>query len=122
MSDERIPPKKLIEYLRERKSLWFITAALVIGIFLMLFGRSGGRVLSDSSRSEIETRLENLCEQVGGVSEVTVMVRVGEDGGVKGVAIVCSGGDDPTIKLKLTQLLCALFGIGSDSVSVIGGR
>ena len=44
MSDEKLPPGKLIGYLREKKSLWFAAAALIIGAALMLFG---GRDFSD---------------------------------------------------------------------------
>ena len=49
------------------------------------------------------------------------MVRLDTEGNVKGIAVVCSGGDEPEVKLKLTKMLCALFGIGSESVSIIGG-
>ncbi len=41
---------------------------------------------------------------------------------VRGIAIVCSGGDDATVQLKLTNLLCALFGISASSVSIVGGN
>lgn len=41
---------------------------------------------------------------------------------VRGVAIVCEGGDDVGVKLKLTELVCALFDIGADRVSVVGGK
>ena len=119
MSDEKLPPGKLIGYLREKKSLWFIAAAMIIGAALMLFG---GRDFSDyGSDSGIERRVKTLCEQVGGVSEASVMVRLDTEGNVKGIAVVCSGGDEPEVKLKLTKMLCALFGIGSESVSIIGG-
>ncbi|MDD7302369.1 MAG: hypothetical protein ACLR5G_04210 [Eubacteriales bacterium] len=40
---------------------------------------------------------------------------------MRGVAVVCRGGDDPSIKLALTEMLSAVFGIPTSSVSVIGG-
>jgi len=41
---------------------------------------------------------------------------------VRGVAVVCGGGDSDTVKLKLTELICALFNIGADRVSIVGGN
>lgn len=121
MNDERIPLKKLIGYFSEKKSLGFIAAALILGILLMLFGRGGDAVVfSSSSETAVETRIRAICERISGVSEVTVMVTLDKEGDVSGVAIVCSGGDEAGVRLKLTRMICSLFGIGSDSVSIIG--
>ena len=115
MSDERIPPGRFLDYLREKKSLWFITAALIIGILLMLFG-------GEVSTGGIDGRVKALCERVDGVSSVSVMVNSDQSGGIIGVAIVCAEGDDPAIRLKLTEMLKSLFDIGSDQISIVGGR
>lgn len=37
---------------------------------------------------------------------------------VRGVAVVCSGGDDPTVKSEIKALLSALFDIGSNRISI----
>ena len=37
---------------------------------------------------------------------------------VRGVAVVCSGGDDPTGKSEIKALLSALFDIGSNRISI----
>ncbi len=37
---------------------------------------------------------------------------------VIGVAVVCEGGDNPTVKNEITQMLKALFDIGSNSISI----
>ena len=37
---------------------------------------------------------------------------------VSGVAVVCEGGGDPTVKNEITLMLKALFGIGSNCISV----
>ncbi len=39
---------------------------------------------------------------------------------VLGVAVVCRGGERDDVKLTLTRMICALFGIGSDAVCVAG--
>ncbi len=41
---------------------------------------------------------------------------------VRGVAVVCTGGDSDRVKLELTELICALFHIGADRVSVVSGN
>ena len=114
MSDERIPPGKLIGYLREKKSLWFILAALIIGIFLMVGGEVG-------TCGGTEGRVKAICEEIDGISDVSVMVN-SDESGVKGIVIVCAEGDDPAVQLKLTGLLRSLFGISSDQVSIVGGK
>lgn len=121
MSDERFSPGKLLCYLRGKKSLWFIIAAFVLGLALLIFGGRDGRISVTSGCTALEARLQSFCEQVGGVSGASVLVNLDSDGNVRGIAVVCSGGDDPVVQLKLTRLLCSLFGITSDAVSVIGG-
>ncbi len=37
---------------------------------------------------------------------------------VRGVAVVCSGGDDPIVKSEIKALLSALFDIGSNRISI----
>ena len=37
---------------------------------------------------------------------------------VRGVAVVCSGGDDPTVKSEIKSLISALFDIGSNRISI----
>jgi len=39
---------------------------------------------------------------------------------IRGVAVVCTRGNDTSIKLTITQLLCAALGIPSSSVQVAG--
>lgn len=40
---------------------------------------------------------------------------------VRGVAVVCTGGDDPTVKSEIKALLSALFDIGSNRISIARG-
>ena len=37
---------------------------------------------------------------------------------IKGVAIVCKGGEDPVIKTKITELVCSVLGIYSSNVYI----
>lgn len=39
---------------------------------------------------------------------------------ISGVAVVCVGGDNPGIQIKIIDLICSLYGISSSRVSVTG--
>lgn len=39
----------------------------------------------------------------------------------QGAVVVCSGGDDPKVRLQLTQAVAALTGLGSDRITVCKG-
>ena len=40
----------------------------------------------------------------------------------QGALLVCSGGDDPTVRLQLTQATAALTGLGADKISISKGK
>ncbi len=106
-------------YLKEKKSLWLILAVLILGVCLMLFGGTSARGTDDAS---LEARIEKLCERVEGASDISVMVRTDSAGEVRGIAVVCRGGEAASVRLTVTQMLTALFGIPSSAVSVVGGK
>ena len=53
----------------------------------------------------------------GGDAETGLAVRVVYPR-VRGVAVVCSGGDDPTVKSEIKALISVLFDIGSNRISI----
>lgn len=118
--NEAIHMGGILSALREKKSLWLIVAALILGVCMMIFGGTS-RSTGDSADA-LEARLEKLCENVYGASEVSVMVRTDSLGEVRGVAVVCRGGEDAQVRLTLTEMLTALFGIPSSAISVVSGK
>lgn len=56
-----------------------------------------------------------IIEDKNGTSPVTVTEIYPK---IRGVAVVCDGGDEPTVKAKLTELLAAALGISSGRISV----
>lgn len=104
-------------FFKEKKSLALIALALIVGVCLMLFGDGVG-----GGTDNTEKRLAQLCESIDGVSGVSVMITKDTGGAVRGVAIVCTGGDDARIRLTLTELAAALFSIPASSVSVAAGK
>lgn len=103
---------------KEKKSLAIVALTLIVGISLMLFGDGVGF----GGDNNTEARLAKLCESIDGVSGVSVMITKDTGGAVRGVAIVCTGGDDARIRLTLTELTAALFSIPASSVSVAPGK
>ena len=40
----------------------------------------------------------------------------------QGALVVCSGGDDPAVRLRLSEAVCALTGLGADKISICKGK
>lgn len=119
MSDGEIGAGTFIAYLREKKSLWLIAAVLIFGVGLMMFGRGE---TSHVKADDTELKVKALCEQIDGVYDVHVMIVFEDETNVRGIAVVCDGGDNSAIKLKLTEVLSSLFKIPSGAISVVGGK
>lgn len=132
------------KYLRGRP--WILVTGLV-GLALLICGGliGGGRSgqSTDSSaagiseteqyRVSLEERITALCRSVRGVGSIRVSVML--EGGegyaysgsrltasyvpeVRGVAVVCAGGDSDTVRAELTDLICALCHIGANRVHI----
>ena len=112
---------------------------------------SGNEYIEESEkyRAELECKISEICKRVSGDDNPTVIVTLdrGEeyiyakrsDGSyiissgdgvllcrmmpkVCGVAIVCRNGDEPSVQTCITDLVCALLGIGSNRVCVSTSR
>ena len=98
-----------------------------------------------------EARLSQALSKIHGAGEVTVVLTVangprqilaenvdrdGSQGEEKtetvtvqeiypryqGALLVCAGGDDPTVRLQLTEAMSALTGLGADKISISQGK
>ena len=131
-----------ISLLRENKRVRVAIILLIVGVLLIIFAasqkKSSPEVKETDSleeyRRELEDRVENLCASVEGVGKCKVYVTFsrGEQSSYKGsvlieskppevmgVSVVCSGGDKPQVKRELTEMLCALFDIGTNRVAIM---
>ena len=97
----------------------------------------------------LEDRIRKLCLSMEGISEVSVLLTldcsseyvygavgdyliVKKDGGeqplvvreiyprIRGIAVVCTGGDIPRVQERVTELLSAALGISSAKIKVAG--
>ena len=68
-----------------------------------------------------EHRTETVVLSRGGSTEETVTVQEIYPR-YQGALIVCPGGDDPEVRLKLTEGVIALTGLGADKISISKGK
>lgn len=102
---------------------------VLLGIALLIFGIASSDTGSaeGSDTEDEEERLAELFSMIDGVGECRVMItytteRVGYGSEVvrhvEGVAVLCTGGDDPAVKKRITEMTSALYSIGANRVRV----
>lgn len=87
---------------------------------------------------QLEEKIRLICSDVGGVGEVRVCVYIDEAfdyigtgtadspyvslvaPAIKGIGVVCDGGNSPDIKKELTMLISTAFSIGSNKIYITG--
>ena len=100
---------------------------LAVGLMLLLFGLLGTSRSrtenNDTLYTDEEARLAELCSSVEGVGRCRVMISY-EDSGyrsgerVMSVCIACDGADRAAVRRSLTDLITALYGIGSNRIYI----
>lgn len=69
---------------------------------------------SESSRTTV------VVSQGSGIQQTVALQQLSPQ--FRGALVVCSGGDDPQVRLELTRAVAALTGLGADRISVCAGR
>ncbi len=83
---------------------------LVIGLFLMLLP-SGSR---DTALPEDPgERMQEILSNTRGVGRAIVLISE------QGVVVVCSGAEDPQVKLDIIRAISSYTGFGSDRITVL---
>lgn len=132
----------IITFLKEKKKIALILILIALGLLLVALSSVDNTDAVDTDglseyKEELEGRLEKLCSQVDGVGKCTVMVTFsrGEENTYKGnqltesrppevlgVTVVCDGGDSTAVRARLTQMLSALFDIGSNRIAILPSK
>ena len=73
----------------------------------------------DTAAPESYTREENFVVISGGSGGEEVVVTQSMYPVYRGALIVCDGGDDPKVRLAVTEAVSALTGLGAEKISVI---
>lgn len=98
---------------QDKKTLFSFAILLLLALILIF---SGGSDRVEVERDEAE-ELAELCSAISGVGECRVMISYRE-GEVFAVAILCEGAESPKVRQKLTELVCSIYGIGSNRVTI----
>lgn len=94
---------------------------------VMITYESGNENVYAVDTQQNSLRAENGEEEIKNSSEHIIIKTDGNENGlevkeiypkVRGVAVICQGGDNPVIKEQITAMVCALFNINSTQVSV----
>ena len=117
----------------------FLLLAAMGALLFAVGGLLGGRGRTDSDYADyLETRARTLCLTIDGVDEAEVFLTLNEEDveaasvfaqtraasspTVRGVAVVCTGGETPRVRETVTLLLSAALGIPTSRISVAGVR
>ena len=90
-------------------------------VTVVLTVRDGPRqVLAQDTRTE-QGESETVVINQGSSTQGTVTIQELYPS-YQGALLVCPGGDDPTVRLKLTEATSALTGLGADKISISKGK
>lgn len=92
-------------------------------VTVMLTVRDGPKkvLAQDSQRGGEDARSQTVVLSAGSGRQETITVQE-LCPGYQGALLVCSGGDDPQVRLKLTQAVSALTGLGADKIAISKGK
>lgn len=135
--------RSFLNYFKENKKVFFSLLLAVLGIVLVFFSSLGDTDKNDNEdneksldeyRAELEEEVRALCASIDGVGKCRVFITFerGEEKvykgsslievkppQVQGVTVVCRGADNDTVKCRITDMMTALFDIGSNRVAVL---
>ena len=119
--------KRLISLIKGVGNKPKLITLFALGLALIIFGAVGGLgerdAASDTLYTDEEARLAELCSSVEGVGRCRVMISYEKsgyrtDGAVVSVCIACEGAHSVAVRKRLTELVTALYGIGSNRIYI----
>lgn len=123
------------------RNRWILLLLALMGAALLLLGGLLGNrdgAASSDYAGYLETRARNLCLSIDGVEEAEVFLTLDEPAvrsvsagmfgesaevgypGVRGIAVVCTGGNLPRVRAAVTELLSAALAVPTSRVRVAG--
>ncbi len=131
--------KRMWEKLKSVRHIEIIIAVIAVAIMLFVYFGSSASCSAVSETgingaadeydycTKVTGELESKLSEIEGVGDATVLVNwesgvTDDDTGfpkAEGVIIICDGGNDISVKLKLISSVAAYFGIDEDSINVL---
>ena len=128
----------LKEMLAQRRGRIYLLL-FAVGIGLLLLSLAIAPVEDDSGELEeyqqrLEEQLSEICSQVEGAGRCRVMVSFSEGESkeyksgnlvssktpmVDGVTVLCKGAERASVRAELSELISALYGIGSNRICIL---
>ncbi len=101
------------------KNQWLLLA-LAAGLLLMGLANGSSAEAEKTVNTANEQRLSDALSRMEGVGEVYVLLaeKQGREKGFSGAVVVCAGGGDPGVQLRITQAVQAFTALGSDKIIV----
>lgn len=105
-----------------KNNLWLLLM-LLAGLSLLLLpgGDAGKKSGEDGDLATVqEQRLSDLLSHMKGVGEAKVLLaeKPGREQGFSGAVIICSGAEDPGVRLRIVEAVSAFTGLGSNRIVV----
>ena len=101
------------------KNAW-LAAAMIAGLLLMTMGSERHGRSDVTVSTQYEQRLAGALSRMEGVGETYVLLseKPGRDQGFSGAVVVCAGGGDPNVRLRVTLAVQVFTALGSDKIIV----
>ena len=124
------------------KSVLVISLIILIALLLVFSGSKGKKKVT-SDEEKLECELSSMIENIDGIKKAYVMLTFNtenekesetsslidsfgsgkekeeEKNKVNGVGVICTGGDRPTVKKDVSELVAAVLGISVNKVKVL---
>ncbi len=105
-----------------KNNLWLLLM-LLAGLSLLLLpgGDAGKKSGEDGDLATVqEQRLSDILSHMKGVGEAKVLLaeKPGREQGFSGAVIICSGAEDPGVRLRIVEAVSAFTGLGSNRIVV----
>ena len=113
-----------------RNNFMIIAIGLAVVVLLLFASEnfSGIEKSDKNSSSSLEVKLETFLSSLQGVGRCDVIIHTDKeklssfsstsDETIKGIAVICDGGGNVSVKNAVTEILTRLFGISGSRISV----
>ncbi len=112
-----------------------LTAILLIGVFSVVDSSGGNSINAEEYAARTEEKLLEIVSQISGVGKVRIFLTMDNSGEnvylkntdtktvsiepkVRGVVVVCDGGDDPLVVSRVLDAVTKALNISSDKVCI----